>query len=220
MLKIGCYHAHYSNIEHIERAFESYDVELVHFVDPGLDRLKMDPDFNDEIVRKKVEETIDWISKCHVDAILVTCTFFTAALQDGNPHSIPVIKIDGPLFDTICQSSKPVVLVFTNPNTVPGTVDQFNRYALSKGKDIVIEAHVIDGVFDLIMQGKKEEYILAVSKGLQEIAMQNPHKWVIAAQLSMVPAAHEVEKDCGIQIGHQLNDLVRYMKEVVGLLPS
>jgi hypothetical protein len=219
-LKIGCYHAHYSNIEHIEQAFSAYDVELIHFVDPGLDRMKQDSDFNDGMVRKKVEETIEWISKCHVDAILVTCTFFTAALQEDDRLSIPVIKIDSALFQSICQSSQPVVMVFTNPNTVQGTTDQFNRYALSKGKDIVIEAHVIEGVFDLIMQGKKEEYILAVSKGLQEIAMQNPHKRVFAAQLSMVPAAQIAEKESGIQIGHQLNDLVRYMNEVIGLFRS
>ena len=34
--KLGCLHAHYSNIEYIENAFSPYNIELVHFVDPGL----------------------------------------------------------------------------------------------------------------------------------------------------------------------------------------
>jgi hypothetical protein len=35
-----CFHAYSSNIEHIEKALVPYDVELVHFVDPSLDRIK------------------------------------------------------------------------------------------------------------------------------------------------------------------------------------
>lgn len=33
MKKIGCLHAHYSNIEYIQKAIASNDLELVHFVD-------------------------------------------------------------------------------------------------------------------------------------------------------------------------------------------
>lgn len=51
--KLGCYHAHYSNIEHIEKALGSYDIELVHFVDPGLDRIKNDSDFTEELALNK-----------------------------------------------------------------------------------------------------------------------------------------------------------------------
>ena len=34
--RLGCLHAHYSNIEYIENAFAPYNIELIHFVDPGL----------------------------------------------------------------------------------------------------------------------------------------------------------------------------------------
>ncbi|MDF2815344.1 MAG: hypothetical protein K0Q81_1544, partial [Paenibacillus sp.] len=104
MTTIGCFHAHYSNIEHIEKALAAYEVELVHFVDPGLDRMKKDADFNNDTAEQKVIETMDWISKCHVDAILITCTFFTAVLQEEllNRYSIPIIKLEEPLFHDIC----------------------------------------------------------------------------------------------------------------------
>lgn len=36
--RVGCLHAHHSNIAYVERAFASYEVELIHFVDPGLMR--------------------------------------------------------------------------------------------------------------------------------------------------------------------------------------
>jgi hypothetical protein len=53
MKRIGCFHAHYSNIEHVEKALSDYEVELIHFVDPGLDRIKKDTEFTMDIAKKK-----------------------------------------------------------------------------------------------------------------------------------------------------------------------
>lgn len=36
MLNIACLHAHYSNINYLERSFQSHAVQLQHFVDPGV----------------------------------------------------------------------------------------------------------------------------------------------------------------------------------------
>jgi hypothetical protein len=51
--RLGCFHAHHSNIEHIEKALKPYNIELIHFVDPGLDRIKMDSNFTEEVAQKK-----------------------------------------------------------------------------------------------------------------------------------------------------------------------
>ncbi|MGW9165322.1 hypothetical protein ACWGPZ_28805, partial [Priestia megaterium] len=67
--RLGCFHAHHSNIEHIEKALKPYNIELIHFVDPGLDRIKMDSNFTKEVAQKKIKDTLEWISSCHVDAI-------------------------------------------------------------------------------------------------------------------------------------------------------
>lgn len=76
MSTIACFHAHHSNIRLIEQALTSYNIELVHYVDPGLDRLKHDEYFDSALVREKVNQTLQWMSRCHADAILVTCTLF------------------------------------------------------------------------------------------------------------------------------------------------
>ncbi|TCZ80153.1 hypothetical protein E0485_04705 [Paenibacillus albiflavus] len=217
MLRIGCYHAHYSNIDHIERVFESLEVELIHFVDPGLDRRKNDVDFSSDTVRHKVHETLEWIAKCHVDVILVTCTFFTAAIEADHIHQIPIVKIDTPLFNRITQSESPAVLVFTNPNTAQGTVEQMNRFMRKNGKEVPIESITIDHAFELIMQGKKEDYFAVVSSGLQQIAEENQGKLIIAAQLSMVSAAEMVQQQSGFQIVHSLCNLIPYMSGILDI---
>jgi aspartate/glutamate racemase len=125
MVRIGCFHAHYSNIEHIDNALRGLDVELIHYVDPGLDRIKLDADFTTEMAQKKVLDTLNWIAKSHVDAILMTCTFFTAIYdEDIHRFPIPIIKIDDPLFEEICQLDQPTIVAFTNPSTVQGTMNQ------------------------------------------------------------------------------------------------
>ncbi|MRN52714.1 hypothetical protein [Paenibacillus monticola] len=221
MKRIGCFHAHYSNIEHVEKALSIFDVELIHFVDPGLDRIKQDADFTKEIVEKKVIETLDWIANCHVDAILITCTFFTALLNNEVHHyPIPIIKIDEPLFEEICEINQPIIVAFTNPNTVNGTMNQILSYSRMKGKEIDAEPFLLENTFDLIMQGKKSEYIQSVSKGLISIIENNPKKSVVAAQLSMVPAAQLIENLRNISIGNHLKSLSSYMEKVLSLVPK
>lgn len=218
MKRIGCFHAHYSNIEHIENALSKLDVELIHFVDPGLDRMKMDADFTTELALNKVLETLDWIAKCHVDAILITCTFFTAIYnKDVHRFPITIIRIDDPLFEDICQMNQPAIIAFTNPNTVQGTMNQLAAYAKRKGKALEAAPALLENTFDLIMQGKKNEYIQAVSQGLIRLIEENPAKRVIAAQLSMVPAAQAAEKQTNSSVGNQLVSLATYLKEILAI---
>lgn len=218
MKRIGCFHAHHSNIELIDNALRSLDVELIHFVDPGLDRIKMDADFTTEIVEKKVLETLDWIAKCHVDAILITCTFFTAIYKEEVHHfPIPIIRIDDPLFAAICQMNQPTIVAFTNPNTVQGTMNQLAAYAQKKGKAIEVAPALLENTFDLIMQGKKSEYIQAVSLGLIQLLEENPTQRVVAAQLSMVPAAQAAATQTNRSVGSQLDSLAYYLKTVLAM---
>ncbi len=81
--RLGCLHAHYSNIEYIENAFSPYDIELIHFVDPALIyRITSDENFKEEDAQNKVKEQMEWIAQCNVDAILITCTSYSAILQE------------------------------------------------------------------------------------------------------------------------------------------
>ncbi|MEY9976905.1 hypothetical protein [Lysinibacillus sp. RC79] len=65
--KLGCLHAHHSNIEYIEQAFQNIEnVELVHFVDPGLiQQVSKGADG----LAFKVKEQLKWMESCNMDAI-------------------------------------------------------------------------------------------------------------------------------------------------------
>ncbi|WP_315371262.1 aspartate/glutamate racemase family protein [Paenibacillus xylanexedens] len=226
MITIGCFHAHYSNIALIEETLAPYEVELVHYVDPGLDRLKHDADFNEVVIHEKVAQTLQWIAECHADAILVTCTLFATVLeQEATQVPVPVIGIDDPLLQEMRRVAGDYIITFTNPATIEGTMARVNQALqqedengqLHVAKTSQTDAVCIPGTFELIMRGDQQGYLEAVREGLQKIAEQYPGKAVVAAQLSMAPAAAQVTIDRGIPIHSPLALLAAYLEKDLGL---
>ncbi|WHZ56805.1 hypothetical protein [Metabacillus hrfriensis] len=207
--RLGCLHAHYSNIEYIENALSLFNIELIHFVDPALMyRVTSDENFQESDAQIKVKEQIEWIAQCNVDAILITCTNYIAILQEDQLSiSVPIIKIDEPFFDFICNLQQPQTILFTNPATVEGTVERLNHYANNHQKSLDIEVIVINNTFELIMQGQKEEYNQEISKFLNHI-IKDEKKVISVAQLSMVDASRQVEYKTSKTIINPLNTLV------------
>lgn len=227
MMTIGCFHAHYSNIVLIEEALAPYEVELVHYVDPGLDRLKHDADFTEAVTHEKVSQTLQWIAHCHADAILVTCTLFAAVLeQEVQNVPVPVVGIDDPLLQEMQQNPGEYILAFTNPATIEGTMARVNLALQQDDEDeqrnrsegVEIEAVLIPGTFELIMRGDKEGYLSAVSAGLKKIAEQSPGSKVVAAQLSMAPAAARVTADTNLAIYSPLASLSAYLEKKLNIV--
>lgn len=209
--RIGCLHAHYSNIEYIERTFQNdEDMELLHFVDPGVMQ-QVSKGMGD--VARKVKEQIEWIASCDVDAILITCTNYIALLQDDATvdPSIPIIKIDELYFESICNVQQPITILFTNPMTVEGTMARLHQYAKHHEKSVTVVAKVIEHTFDLIMQGKKEAYRDAILQTL--LSLTDEQRLISVAQLSMVDAAQQFEEQTAISVIHPLKPLVAVVKK-------
>ena len=206
--RLGCLHAHYSNIEYIENALAPFNIELVHFVDPGLmDRLTSDQNFHEADAQLRVKEQIEWIAQSNIDAILITCTNYIAILQEDQLSiSVPIIKLDEPFFDFVCTIQEPQTLIFTNPATVEGTMERLKYFADIYHKTLNIEIVVLDKTFELIMQGRKEEYNQEVSKILEQLI--NEDRVISVAQLSMVEAAQHVDAKTGSSITNPLTTFV------------
>lgn len=207
--KLGCLHAHYSNIDYIENALSAFDIELLHFVDPGLmHRINPDEMYIKSEALRKVKDQIEWIAECDVDAILITCTNYIAILEeDPISASVPIIKIDEPFFESICHTSQPQIVLFTNPATVKGTMERLNQYAIDNQKPVNVEAMVIENTFELIMKGLKEEYNREISKLLNQIHIDKK-KVISVAQLSMVDASQQFESETSQPIMNPLNPLI------------
>ncbi|AOH54934.1 hypothetical protein ABE28_011285 [Peribacillus muralis] len=207
--KIGSLHAHYSNIEYIEEAFSKFDIEWLHFVDPGLmHRVATDDTFMYGDAQKRVKDQIEWIAAANVDMILITCTNYIALLNEEFSFTTPIIKIDEPFFERICQLRKPQVMLFTNPATVEGTMKRLDDHAMSHG-GVDVEIIIIDHAFEWIMQGSSEKYNQEIMNRLRQLT--NEKRPISVAQLSMVKAAMNYENQTGYAILNPLQALVDFM---------
>lgn len=203
--KLGCLHAHHSNIEYIEQVFQkNKEIEVVHFVDPGLIH-QMSKGVTE--LTYKIVEQIQWMASCDLDAILITCTNYIVLLDDCDVRalSIPIIKMDELYFELICNERQPQIILFTNPATVEGTMTRLHQYANRQGKTIDVTVKVIEHTFDLIMQGKNKDYNAVIIHTLHHEV--NEQRKLSVAQLSMVSAAQQFEEKTAISITHPLKAL-------------
>lgn len=209
--KLGCLHAHYSNIEYIEKALSLYDIECLHFVDPALMyRVTSDQNLDNVDAQNKVNEQLEWISTSNVDAILITCTTYIAVLQEENVSvSVPIIKIDEPFFEHISNIKHPQTILFTNPATVNGTIERLNQYTNDHKKTLDVNVMTINDAFELIMQGLKSEYNHKIINFLATAVKDN--SIISVAQLSMVDAAKEFEQMTSHTIINPLDTLISYI---------
>ena len=207
--RLGCLHAHHSNIDYIDQALSPYGIELIHFVDPGLmHKVASDKNFQEADAQNKVKEQIEWITQCNVDAVLITCTNYIAVLQEDQLSvSVPIIKIDEPYFEYICNIQEPQIILFSNPATVEGTLERLYQYANNREKSLHIEALIIENTFELLLQGQKGEYNQEIFKFINQI-VQKENKVISVAQLSMVDAARQVELKTSVPIINPLDTLI------------
>ncbi|MEY9976906.1 hypothetical protein [Lysinibacillus sp. RC79] len=142
------------------------------------------------------------------------CTNYIALLEEEQLKlSLPIIKIDEPFFEIICEEKQPQTILFTNSETVEGTLKRLQQYAEQHEKTLDVVAKVIDNTFELIMQGKKEAYNSAIRQTLHHLAEEQRH--ISVAQLSMVEAARQFEKESTLTITHPLKSLAKFVMRAI-----
>ncbi|WP_342496698.1 hypothetical protein [Bacillus sp. FSL K6-3149] len=216
MIRLHCLHAHPSNQSYIEEVFGDTDVELHHTVDSSfIERATQDPDFNPH---KQQTYAINKLMKeDEADIILLTCTQYIAALGDQQYlFKQPIVPIDEPLFELICQRKGPLQLVFSNPDTVDGTMERLESYAKEHGKQIDAGVMVMEDIFHLCLNGDMHAYEEQIKKQLRRCMKKSGD--ICVMQLSMVYAAQQMEKETGIPIIHPLSPLKQFVHQTISAL--
>jgi hypothetical protein len=215
--RLGCLHAHHSNIAYVENIIPHDAFEAVHFVEPGLlRRIGSDAEFGPDDAAAQVRKQLDWMTDCGVDALLITCTNYIAAMPDeACQYEIPIIKIDEPFFDYLLQRPPRHLLLFSNPDTVAGTVQRLHDYAALEGMEPNIEVETIPNTFNLFLTGQTDTYNRAVAERLRELVRLDRYSSLSVGQLSMVDAARRVAGETDVLIGDPLQPLRARIMELV-----
>jgi Asp/Glu/hydantoin racemase len=118
------------------------------------------------------------------DGIIVTCTSVNKATKYIKPFlNIPMINIEEPVAQMAAENGKTIGILATLPTSPDAIGRVIREKADEMGKDIKIVTSVVDGAFDVLCNGDREEHDTMVRKALYELAKKVD---VIAfAQISM-----------------------------------
>ena len=76
---------------------------------------------------------------------------------------------------------------------------------------------LLPGLFDMVMRGDQEGYLAALKEALQQLTLERKDTCLVAAQLSMAPAAEQVSADTGVTIYTPLSGLGASLEQDLGM---
>lgn len=120
------------------------------------------------------------------DAVLCACSSIGGIFEEGRALlSVPALRIDEPMAESAAMFHR-IGVAATLQSTIRPTTELIARKAASLGREIVIDAKVIDNAGSLLADGKEAEYDSLVGSELKRLAQDNDI--VVLAQASMARA--------------------------------
>lgn len=168
-------------------------VEVINFLDdsmlPEINREgKITPD-----VTYRLHTLMLLAQSAGAEKILCACSSIGGIFEEGRAVvSIPALRIDEPMAKKATEFTK-IGVAATLQSTIAPTTELIARKAKEMGKEIVIDAKVIENVGSLLSEGKEAEYDSIVGGELKKLAENNDV--VVLAQASMARAIAELNEE-------------------------
>jgi aspartate/glutamate racemase len=134
------------------------------------------------------------------DGVLVTCTSVNAATKFIKPFlNIPILNIEEPVAEMAVAAGSKIGILATLPTSPAAIGRVIQEKADQIGKEIEIVNAVVDGAYDVLCQGDRDEHDRMVCEELYKLAEKVD---VIAfAQISMSMLKHDPVKVPVFKIG-------------------
>ena len=161
-------------------------VEVINLLDdsmlPEINQSgKITPD-----VRYRLHTLMLLAQSAGADAVLCACSSIGGIFEEGRALlSIPALRIDEPMAERAVAFRK-VGVAATLQSTIGPTTELILCKAAALGREIVVDAKVIDNVGTLLAEGREARYDQIVGDELRKLAWNNDV--VVLAQASMARA--------------------------------
>lgn len=134
------------------------------------------------------------------DGVLVTCTSVNEATKLIRPFlSIPIMNIEEPVAEMAVAAGKKIGVLATLPTSPAAIGRVLKEKANQAGKEIEIVNVVVEGAYDILCRGDRDQHDLIVCEALYKLAEKVD---VIAfAQISMSMLKHDSVKVPVFKIG-------------------
>ena len=125
------------------------------------------------------------------DLILFTCSSTSPAVDVARRViATPILKIDDPMAERAVELGRRIGILCTTSSTQGPSADLVREHALRRGREAVIEPHLVAGAFDALSAGNRDEHDRLIRAAAAEIAGRNDV--LVLAQASMAHLADEL----------------------------
>lgn len=124
------------------------------------------------------------------DGVIVTCTSVNEATKMIKPFlQIPIINIEEPTAEAAAQVGGKIGILATLTTSPVAIGRVIEEKAAEMGKEVTLVTKVVEGAFELLCEGKREEHDRQVRNALYELAKEVD--CVVFAQISMSLMPHD-----------------------------
>lgn len=148
------------------------------------------------------------------DAVLSLCSSLGPAIDVAKKHvNIPVIKIDDAHTEKAVREANRVGVMATVATTLAPTVELIREKAAAVNKTVTIEECLVNGAFQTLMRGQKDQHDAMVLEAARELATKVD--LILFAQASMTRLAPAVGEATGLPILTSPRLAIEYAKRVL-----
>jgi Asp/Glu/hydantoin racemase len=159
------------------------DIDTFHMVDESLlqDLMRHGP--KPEITRRVVTFA-SLAADAGADLIVFTCSSTSPAIDVARQTiAAPIMKIDDPMAARAVELGRRIGVVCTTTSTKGPSADLVRAHAREQSRDVEVEALLVDGAFQALSTGNREEHDRLVSAAAAGLAKRVDV--IVLAQASM-----------------------------------
>jgi Asp/Glu/hydantoin racemase len=190
------------------------DVRLINLVDDSLLPDVMEAGEVTQPVKERMKLLFEAGEAAGADAIFSVCSSLGPGTDFAKPFvSIPVVKIDDAMALRAAESGTRIGVMATVPTTLGPTCDLIQQKADSLDKKIEVTPCLVQGAFEKLMGGSKDEHDRMVCAAAKDLSASVD---IIAfAQASMTRLAPRISGDTGLDVFTSPRLGIEYVKTVL-----
>lgn len=192
MKKIGIIHTTPATVASLGELVKKImpKVQVVNILDDSI-LGDMRDQYRVEFVRERWISYAATLEKMGVQAVLSACSTVGEFAEEADQIlDIPVYRIDEAMAEEAVRRGGRIAVLATLQSTLEPTVRLVERKASEAGKDIEIETVLVEGAYEVLMDGSKESHDQKIAQAVQE-RLENTDV-LLLAQASMVSAVAEL----------------------------
>lgn len=185
MRKIGLIHTTSATLASLTDLVKELmeDVEVINILDDSI-LPDMKEGGHEETVRNRWICYARILEELGAAAVVSACSTVGAFAEEADQIlQIPVYRIDEAMIDTAIRLGTKISVLATLSSTLNPTVDLLRRKG---GENLEINVHLVEGAYDLLMAGNREEHNRRIKEAVEKEADHS--QVILLAQASMAEA--------------------------------